>query len=40
MVIPVRPGTLMFYYEFTHVEGTLKLVIISPEGLIQPHVAT
>ena len=40
MAIPVRPGTLMFHDEFTHVEGTLNLVIISPEELMRPHLAT
>ena len=40
MAIPVRPGSLMFHDEFTHVEGTLNLAIISPEELMQPHLAT
>ena len=40
MAIPVRPGTLMFHDELTHVEGTLNLVIISPEKLMRPHLAT
>ena len=39
MVIPVWPGTLVFHYELTHVEGRINLVIISPEELIKLHLA-